>query len=263
MATRREFIKRSTLAGAVVWTAPVVVTLPAGAAWANQYGQQGTCQPEATALKVILGDRQVACWGRAIRPVDGEVCAIQLGKEMDEGSFRIASPNTPLLVGPMQISVDVACGQVFQESSDCKAVARVLDLTLEFHGDRDGDPRDRLLDLDLSSGQPTSKLRFQLLAAEADGSTDPSVPTIGTSSLAGTTIYRLGDAQSLFLVSDCNYDVTLLRHVRIIANEQICQDDCLTVRALRIVIPTRDGRDLQIIAAETSVRGAGPCRACS
>lgn len=261
METRRDFLKRSALAGAVVWTAPVVTTLPAGAAWAGQYQQVGTCQPEATALRVIRGGQQIACWGQTRNPMDGEICAVRLGRTGND-SFRIAS-QTPLIVGPVQISVDIACGQVFAYDGTCRAAARVVDLTIEFYGDRDDDPRDGLLDLDLTGGHPTSKLRFQMLSSEVRGSTSQDVPTFGTSSLAGVTIYRLGDAQSLFLAADCGFDVTLLKHVRIIANEQICQDDCLTVRALRIVIPARDGRHLQVIAAETNVRGAGACQPCS
>lgn len=52
--SRREFLKKSAVAGAVVWSAPAIATLPGGGAWAAQYGPGACdCTENAYALKVF------------------------------------------------------------------------------------------------------------------------------------------------------------------------------------------------------------------
>lgn len=48
--SRREFLKKSAVAGAVVWSAPAIATLPGGGAWAQTYGNGCDCEENAFAL---------------------------------------------------------------------------------------------------------------------------------------------------------------------------------------------------------------------
>lgn len=51
--TRRDVLKRGAAAGAVVWSAPAVLSLPVGRAWAQQYGGC-PCTAGAFGLRVII-----------------------------------------------------------------------------------------------------------------------------------------------------------------------------------------------------------------
>ena len=53
MPSRRDFLKKSLVAGAVVWGAPAVTSLPGGRAWAQTYGQC-LCNGDAYGLRVII-----------------------------------------------------------------------------------------------------------------------------------------------------------------------------------------------------------------
>jgi hypothetical protein len=259
--TRRNFLKRSAYTSALVWTAPVVTTLPSGAAWADQYQPTGVCQMQATGLYVLLGNDLVFRGGYATDPTEGERCSVRVGQTRDH------DPNTyecDTKLGRMRLAAEVICGQVFGPNDfgsggQCRAAAHVASLQLLFRDPNEyDDDRPRR---GLTSG--VRHLRFELLQSDTRGSTDATVPTSGTTNLASVTTQRGLNAQTLFLAADCNFNVSVWDVVKITANEQFCSDGCLTVRALRIDVPAKDGRALRIVCAETSVQGAGPCRTCS
>ncbi|MEX2556719.1 MAG: choice-of-anchor P family protein [Actinomycetota bacterium] len=50
---RRDFLKKSIVAGAVVWGAPAVTSLPGGRAWAQTYGEC-SCNGDAYGLRLII-----------------------------------------------------------------------------------------------------------------------------------------------------------------------------------------------------------------
>jgi len=57
-SSRRDFLKKSVAAGAVVWAAPVVTSLPGGRVWAAPYpcpNPAGPCVGTAYGLKVSVG----------------------------------------------------------------------------------------------------------------------------------------------------------------------------------------------------------------
>lgn len=52
-SSRREFLKKSAAAGAAAWSAPAILSLPAGRAWAQQYGGC-PCSASAFGLRVVI-----------------------------------------------------------------------------------------------------------------------------------------------------------------------------------------------------------------
>ena len=68
---RRDFLKKSLVAGAVLWGAPAVTSLPGGKAWAQSYGPQCACNGSAYALSVSLLGGPPTVFG-----MDGSVAAV-------------------------------------------------------------------------------------------------------------------------------------------------------------------------------------------
>lgn len=280
--TRRDFLKRAALGGAVIWSAPTITTLPGGVAWADHYQPTGVCDAEATALRVFLldGDDPLFVFGHADNPADGENCTLKIGqiREHDDGSI---SYEAPLHILGLRIAAEIACGQVFQRDGKCRALARVVDLIIESGGGDDGDHDDGglvHLGLGLSDGlltdggrrrRPSQVIRIQALRAEASGSIgDPNIDTTGYSEVARVTVFHpnapVGErVKNLVAKADCNFNLDVLGLVRVIVNEQFCRAGRLTVRALRVEVPAKTGGLLEVVAGEVKVRGAGDCVACS
>lgn len=268
--TRRDFLKRAAIGGAVVWSAPTITTLTGPRAWADHYA--GVCDAEATGLRVRLGDDTLLDLGHAERVQDGEVCTVRVGRidENPDGSFTFKSVS---VLGLFRIAAELACGQIFSEDGRCRALARVVDLVLVFGGDGEDDDDDGLIggiQLGLADGLtdhhgPRAKtvIRIQLLRAEATGSIgDPNADTTGNSLVAKVTVND-EPPKHLRAQADCNFNVDILGLVRLIFNEQFCKDGKLVVRALRVEVPASDHGLLEVVGAEVKVRGAGDCVACS
>jgi len=118
---RRDFLKKSLVAGAVLWAAPAVTTLPGGRSWAQTYGAQCTCNGSAYALSVsLLGgpptifgqDGSVATVGPIPVPGGGNITATLL--EADDTSTvngtcdahaEVASLRVTIGTGPTALKV--------------------------------------------------------------------------------------------------------------------------------------------------------------
>lgn len=228
---RRDFLKKSLVAGAVVWGAPAVTSLPGGRAWAQTYAQC-LCNGDAYGLRVIiplLGFDQT--FG-----VDGSV--VNTGTIALPGLGSVAAT---VVTGNDGSSVDGAC---FGQAS-----IATLNLIVG------------------STIAPALRVTAGVITSQATA-TCPPCGTTGTSSIANASASGTllgGGSIDLDAIAGCNTDVLNLGII--VINEQSCDaNGNLTVNALHITVPGV----VEIIAAH-SVAGAGdqaggsncPCTACA
>jgi len=97
--SRRDFLKKSVVVGAAVWTAPAVLSLPGGKAWAQQY-PVCNCNADAYGLRVIIPllsfDQTFGVGG----------CIADTGSL---GSPTIATVRAKVVCGEASSSVDGVC----------------------------------------------------------------------------------------------------------------------------------------------------------
>lgn len=254
--TRRDFIKRSAAAGAVVWSAPTITTLAAPRAWADHY--QPACDAQATGLIVRLLGEDLLVLGRADRPEEGEVCTVRVGRidERPDGTFTYEARS---ILGLFRLAAEIACGQIVREDGTCKAIAKVADLVIELgDGDDDGVGVGLLGALHLADGDHPRRrqvIRVQLARAEA---------TSGDPATGESFLTKVTDAhgRNLLADADCNFDVSVAGVVQVRIDEQECHDGQLVVRAVHVLIPAGAGELLEIIGGEARARGA-TCRSCA
>lgn len=146
--TRRDFLKKSAVAGAVVWTAPVVTSLPGGRAFAQTPGSQcptpaGTCTSDAFGLRVTAPIIGTLTFGQAptclLNPVINQsilhVTAATICGEttsspcvghgfIEQLSLSIDNPTNPLLPDILTVTADVLDAQAQNNGAcvtDCAA----------------------------------------------------------------------------------------------------------------------------------------------
>ncbi|HEX2027375.1 MAG TPA: twin-arginine translocation signal domain-containing protein [Nitriliruptorales bacterium] len=97
--SRRDFLKRSAATGALMWSAPAILSLPGGGAWANQYPCPCPgCDAQATAASI------------------GQLALVR----SDSGCQCLA--NATLGSGTPSLSAQVACA----EANDAACTARAF-----------------------------------------------------------------------------------------------------------------------------------------
>ena len=240
-ASRRTFIKRSLVAGAVVWAAPAVTSLPAGRAWAKTY-RTCSCTSSAYGLRVIIPLLSIdQTFG-----VDG--CVV--------GPFTVGS------AGVATVTAQAVCGNDTSGTDvNCAAQATIASLDV--------------LVGTVTTLTPNGTLHVQATVLEADASavcgqclSPTGSSTALTASVKGTL---LGAAHSggitIDVNADCNTDILNLGLVKV--NEQVCNlDNSLSVNALHIRVPATGTPIIEVIAAHAeagSVRSDGvscPCVTC-
>ena len=240
-SSRRTFIKRSLVAGAVVWSAPAITSMPAGRAWAKTY-HTCTCTSSAYGLRVIIPILSIdQTFG-----VDG--CVV--------GPFTVGS------AGVATVTASAVCGNDTSGTNvNCAAQATIASLDV--------------LVGSVTTLTPNGTLHLQATVLEADASSvcgqcvsPTGSSTAATASVAGTA---LGAAHSggvtINVDAGCNTDVLGLGLVKV--NEQVCNaDDSLSVNALHIRVPATGTPIVEVIASHAQAGSSHsdgricPCVTC-
>lgn len=200
---RRDFLKKSLVAGAVAWGAPAVTSLPGGRAWAQTYNgcpdPAGPCVTNAFGLQITTPITGTLTFPGA--PGPSPTCVIN-----------------PTVPGIINLAATI-CGDV----GDCTANGYIENLDL---------------DILSAAGLPILSLQARILSATATTSGDcPPCATTGSSIIAGLVI----NGGAIDVTSPCNTFipvVPVLPIAELRINEQVCNGDSLTVNALRLTIPT-------------------------
>lgn len=197
-ATRREFLKRSAVAGAVVWSAPAIASLPGGRAWAQDYDPCpgcAECDAQATAVNVLgiaIGQVDSGC-DCGIGPINQTVGTVNVKASVacakaDDDACTASTylENVEILVGSVPLLGDVFVkAQTLSSCVSCgTGDSYVLNLAVHV-GTQDPDPL--------------------VLSANCNGT--PVRVTVGGIDLAD-----------------------------VVFNEQVCAGGTLTVNALRVTI---------------------------
>lgn len=266
--SRRDFLKKSAIAGAVVWSAPAISTLPSGRAWADHYNGDHdgdgtiTCDcfgEEAWALQVrvlddllTVGPLSLGGGGKSPVSIGGsgggnDPIFQRYGLPGPAGSLGCENGTITIALGGIIIEANLLCA----ETSNCFARSTVADIKIAGLGG-----------LIQSSGEPVDVLEVSVLTAAVKGSgCDP----LATSHVAGVRLHKRDKTVSdLIAATDPNFNLQVLGLVEVILNEQLtgCDDDSdhqfTEVNALHVKIPVEDdpnrvGGIIDIIAGHAKV----------
>jgi hypothetical protein len=194
---RRDFLKRSLVAGAAVWSAPIVTSLPGGRAWAQTY-EVCNCNADAYGLFVsIPGLGIIQTFG-----VDGCLASVNLGN------------NTTAAV-----QADTVCGADFSTvGGGCSGEATIKRVVI-----RAG-----------PNALPTLRVDARVLLTTASASCNPCGTTGGFSAASVAVSGSLiGSPINVNVATACNLSVAGL----VIVNEQSCSGDTLNINAVHVNVP--------------------------
>ena len=223
---RRDFLKKSIVAGAVVWGAPAVTSLPGGRAWAQTYGcpdPAGPCVTNAYGLQITVPAIGTLTFPGA--PGPSPTCVIN-----------------PTVPGIINLAATI-CGDV----GDCTASGYIENLDLDILG---------------ALGIPILSLQATVLRATATTTGDcvGQCATAGSSVIAGLVI----NGGAINVTSPCNTVIPVVPALPIASlalNEQTCTGDTLTVNALNLTIPSLG---IQVIAGHAEAGREGcTCTTCA
>jgi hypothetical protein len=195
---RRDFLKKTLVAGTAIWTAPVVTTLPGGRAWAQTYG---VCNCDADAFGLLVSIPTLGI--NQTLGVDGCVANVALGNN------SVAA-----------VSATTVCGAAFSTvGGGCSAEASIASLTV-----RTG-----------PTATPTLKVEARVLLTTASATCAPCTTTGDFSALAVRVSGSLiGSPINVNVGTACNL---VLGSGLVIVNEQFCAGSTLNVNALHINVP--------------------------
>lgn len=197
---RREFLKKSLVTGAVLWSAPAVTTLPGGKAWAQTYG---VCNCNASAYGLFVS-----------------IPALGINSFFGEDTCLANVPVGNINTGPY-VQATTVCGADFSSvNAGCSAEATIATLTVRVG------PR----------LAPTLLVNATVLLTTASATCAPC-NTTGDFSIASLTVggSLVGGTINVNVNNACNLDVANLGLV--IVNEQTCNGDTLSVNALHVQVP--------------------------
>jgi len=233
-SSRRDFIKKSVAAGAIIWSAPVVTSLPGGRAWAAY--RFCSCTSNAYGLRVIIPTIGLD----QIYGVDG--CLADTGV--------LGVPNT------VTVQATVVCGSdTSGQDVNCIANADIATLDIIVGA------------VTALTPNGTVRVRASVLHADASSVCGTCASPVGHSSaasasLAGTLV---GGTIGINVGTSCNLDVAHLGIVKV--NEQTCDANSrLGVNALHVRFPATGTPLVEVIAAHAdagSVRSDGSTCACT
>lgn len=197
MDSRREFLRKTAKAGAVVWAAPAITSLSAGPAWAQTAGTgppppppENCCTADAYGLRVIIPLLSID----TTLGVDG--CVVDTG----------------VLGDPAVATVRAAavCGETAKPAGGpCNATASVASLAVTIGAD--------------------TSIAATVLGSSAEAPCAPNCDTNGNSTILTLVI----NGEPIDVGTDPNFDVAGL----LVVNEQICNSGLFTVNAIHITVP--------------------------
>lgn len=223
---RRDFLKRSALTGAVAWSAPTVLSLPGGAAWAQAYP---CCSADADGLIVRVPD-------------NGDIVNVDLPGGPNEYVLDTGEGGIVLL-GGLEIRVQVITARTDEQADGCTAVAEIANLSIS------GDPLGNL-----------DPIQLRVLTAEGSAPCPPCGVTTAETSIAQLTLGSLGTPPPLLDLSACNLTVDLSPIVKLDIGKQVCEGNTLTASALELVL--LDGLAEVIASRVTLTSDECPCDTC-
>ena len=196
---RRDFLKRSLVTGAVLWSAPVVSSLPSGKAWAQTYG---VCDCNASAFGLFVSI-----------PLLG--ISQTLGEDTCVADVNLGNATTA------RVRATTVCGADFSSvDAGCSAEATIATLTVGVG------PR----------LAPTLTVNAAVLLTTASASCGACGTTGGfTAASVAVGGSLVGGPISVNVGAACNTDVASLGLV--IVNEQVCNGATLSINALHVNVP--------------------------
>ena len=195
---RRDFLKKSIVAGAVVWGAPAVTSLPGGKAWAQSYNDC-LCTADAYGLRVII-------------PIIGFDQTFGV-----DGSLVNVSPIAIPVVGGSVAATAVTGTDSSSAGGACAANASIATLNLQVG----------------PTLAPILTVGAAVITSQASATCPtPTCATSGSSLIANLTVNGI----VINATSACNNDVLNLGLV--VINEQTCDaEGNLTVNAIHVTVP--------------------------
>lgn len=196
---RRDFLKKSLAAGAIVWTAPVVTSLPGGRAWAQTYH---VCDCLADGFGLFISIPALGI--NTTLGADGCVADVNLG-------------NNTLA----RVRATTVCAADFStQQAGCSAEASIATLLVNVG----------------PSATPTLRVVANVLLTTASSACQTCGTTGGFSAASVTVSGSLvGGTISVPVGVSCNTDVAGLGLV--VVNEQFCTGTQLTVNAVHVTVP--------------------------
>lgn len=197
-SSRRDFVKKSLAVGAVVWSAPVVTSMPGGRAWAQQY-PGCACNADAYGLFVSIP-------ALAIEQTFGVGGCVA---NVNQGSSPTASVVATTVCGTSFSTVNAGCS--------AEATIATLDVIVG------------------PKATPTLRVRAGVLLTTASASCSPC-GTTGDFSAAFVTVSGslVGGTINVNVGAACN---TSIAGGIVVVNEQTCDGNQLNVNALHINVP--------------------------
>lgn len=227
VASRRDFLKRSAVAGAAVWTAPAIASLPGAGAWAAD-GTPCPCESDALALAVRI-------------PPSGSLVDLAFDRGAEDPCVaNVDTKEQTTALGTIRVQATTVCADESPAGTvPCTAEASIQ--TLDVTGTALGTLSP------ISTTVLASQASANCFPCEVRGSSTIASLTVGT-----TTV----DVNSL--LGSCNVDVLGLGVI--VFNEQACAGETLTVTALHLLVPNV----VEVIAARSQAAAEGcPCQACA
>lgn len=194
---RRDFLKKSIVAGAVVWGAPAVTSLPGGKAWAQSYNDC-LCTADAYGLRVII-------------PIIGLDQTFGV-----DGSLVNVSPIAIPVVGGSVAATAVTGTDSSSAGGACAGMASVATLNLQVG----------------PTLAPILTVTAAVITSQASATCPFPCGTAGSSSLANLVVNGI----NINATSQCNNDVLNLGLV-ILNQQTCDADGNLTVNAIHITVP--------------------------
>lgn len=195
---RREFLKRSAVTGAVAWSAPTVLSMPGGAAWAQSY----CCSAEAIGLQVRVTET-------------GELINIDIP---DGQECVVATGTNGIQVAGLNIEASLICERTDEpEGGPCTAEAEIADLRIS---DVNGE--------NLLGGLGINPIHVEVLKSHG---TAPCGPDCGSGVTGDSELLNLTLGNEV-LQLDPNLTLDLGDILRLGIGREECNGNELTVTAL-------------------------------
>jgi hypothetical protein len=236
--SRRDFLKKSLVAGAAVWAAPAVASLPGGKAFAQQYAAC-TCAGNAYGLKVVLTGLVNV---NQTYGVDG--CVV--------GPISVINNATAA------ISASAVCGSdTSSQGGACGAQATIATLSVRLGPD----PIGPIL--------PPFLLNATVIESHASATCIGLCHTVGGSTIANLQIggTLLGGSLHTIATAGCNTNVLGLGIIKL--NEQFCSGSTINVNAIHITLNLAGilTADITVAHSDASASRTGqppcPCHICA
>jgi len=219
-ASRRDFLKKSVVVGAAVWTVPAVTSLPGGRAWAAEY-PVCNCDASAFALSVAVLGGSPIIFGAP------PGCVLPVG---------------PIVVPPVTVTASIVCGNASSSvDGACSANAGIV----------------QSLNVTVAGSTPVSPPLLTVDAHVLTSQVNADCTNCSLSGSAQLADLKINNTVVNPNLLTCGEDVLNLHLVKF--DEEICSGDTLNVNALHIGFPSLANPSIVNIIVAHSAAGASGC----